>query len=281
MRAISCLLLTACAAPIGQRSAPNLVGETPRPELTRELTQEAVTFQTADNVRIAALWYAANVTGGPRPALLLLHGGNRYKERWQEAGFVEALADDNYHFLAIDIRGRGESEAGNEQELRRDPTLARHDVRAALAWLAERPDVDPDQIALVGSSYGANLACAGGLGWGFDVATVVCFSATAATHRFLRNTPATQSLPTGLFLACDDEPDRYAAPQTARRLASETAGVHQVVIYPGPFHALSMFENVPACQTVVRDWLRARLNGSKAVTVDRPDGLTPRGQDGG
>lgn len=216
-------------------------------------------MRTVDGVRIAGSWFEADTRKGARPALVLLHGGNRYKERWQETGFVEALWAENYHVLAIDIRGRGESEAGDVEELRRDPRLALHDVAAALEWLAARPEVDRERIALVGSSYGANLACAGCLRGDYRCAAVVCFSATAALYRWLHEVPSLAKLSSGLFLSCDGEPARYAAPETAQRLAADTVGRSDVEVYAGPYHALSMFERVPECRNLVRDWLRGRL----------------------
>src|SRR4030095_15029384 len=54
---------------------------------------------------------------------------------------------------AIDLRGHGQS-SGSAQDLR----LMIQDVRAAARWLAVRPNVRGDQIAIVGASLGASLA---------------------------------------------------------------------------------------------------------------------------
>lgn len=225
------------------------------------LDRQAISFETSDGVNISGHWYPAILERGPRPALVLLHGGNRTKERWDETGFVEALANENYHYLAIDLRGRGESESGDLEALRRDPTLARFDVAAALDWVRSQPGVAVERIALVGSSYGANLASAGLLEWGLSARTLVCFSATAVTYRFLEHTPGARRTPirSGLFLACDAEAPRYAAPDTAARLAADTAGRRSVLVYPGPFHALAMFEMVADCRDAVIAWLRSEL----------------------
>ncbi|MHC4989645.1 MAG: alpha/beta hydrolase family protein, partial [Planctomycetota bacterium] len=116
--------------------------------------------------------------------LVLLHGGNRVKERWEESGFVAALAPDDYHMLAIDIRGRGGSESGDADALRRDPTLPWADIEAALAWANSMSLVDANRIALVGSSYGANLATSGTMTHHWNVKTLVCFSATRMSFSF-------------------------------------------------------------------------------------------------
>ena len=253
-RILPLVLLAACASPSVVR----------RPPLQRELAKQPVSFATSDGVRIAANWFPANTARGPRPVLILLHGGNRYKERWEETGFVRELAPENYHYLALDIRGRGESESGDAEALRHDPTKPRLDVEAALAWARAQPGVDATRIALVGSSYGANLTCAGCIGWGFRPKTVVCFSATAAAYRFLHRVDEDEKekIPSGLYLACDEEPDRYEAPETAKRLAEDTAGSSKVVCYPVRLHALSIFEFVPESHDVVRAWLRDQLEST-------------------
>ena len=62
----------------------------------------------------------------------------------------------------------------------------------------------------------------------------MCFSATAASYRFLRNIDEDEmaKIPSGLYLACDEEPERYAAPETARQLSTDTAGESKVIVYP-------------------------------------------------
>ncbi|MGK0220706.1 MAG: dipeptidyl aminopeptidase/acylaminoacyl peptidase, partial [Planctomycetota bacterium] len=188
------------------------------------------------------------------------HGGNRYKERWVESGFVEDFAGDKYHVLAIDIRGRGESEAGDAQALRRDPTLAWADVSAALDWLVQQDEVDAERIALVGSSYGANLATTGMRLFDWPVCTLVCFSATAAGYRWPTGDAELKALPSGLYLASAGEVERYAAEETANRLAEETAGEYEVHIYNGPVHAQVIYALEPSTEILVAGWLEEQFS---------------------
>lgn len=226
-----------------------------------QLVPEELGLTTTDGVRLSCHWYPARSPAGPRPALLMLHGGNQYKERWAESGLLEDLADLDFHYLAVDIRGRGSSEAGDPEALRRDPTLAREDLRAALAWLRRRPDVDPGRIALLGSSYGANLICAGQLGWGIEARATVCFSVTRAAERWLElGAGEVEGRPrAGLFLACEDEPARYEAAATARRMAARCREGGEVEVFPGRIHALWIYEQVPAARAAVRRYLCAQL----------------------
>jgi alpha-beta hydrolase superfamily lysophospholipase len=97
-------------------------------------------------------WLFRPDTAGPHPAVVLAHGSvgvkeaglDRYGRRFAEAGFT-ALAFDYRHF------GRSEGTPRQLASLRR----MREDVRAALAFVREQPDVDADRVALWGTSMGA------------------------------------------------------------------------------------------------------------------------------
>ena len=164
-----------------------------------------------------------------------------------------------YHVLALDLRGRGQSEAGDATALQRNPTLAWADVDAALAWLAAREDVDADRVALVGSSYGANLATSGTRTRDWNVRTLVTFSCTDAGYRFLRAHTSLRPLPSGLYFASEDEPERYAAGATAVRLGADTRGEARVVVFPGRVHAQGLMQTEPEVEDLVRAWLAQEL----------------------
>jgi pimeloyl-ACP methyl ester carboxylesterase len=58
---------------------------------------------STDGTRIA---YDVTGTG---PAVMLLHGGDRTRRNWHEAGYVERLMDE-FTVITVDIRGHGESD---------------------------------------------------------------------------------------------------------------------------------------------------------------------------
>ena len=71
------------------------------------------------------------------------------------------FASLGYRALRFDFRGCGKSEGERALILCEDAVA---DARNALTYLAERDDVDPKRLALVGQSYGAAVAlCAGSL----------------------------------------------------------------------------------------------------------------------
>jgi uncharacterized protein len=117
---------------------------------------EEVSFLTGDGLRLAG-WFVppAGPHGrGPRqprsPAVLVCNGngGNRSLR----APLAAALARAGLAVLLFDYRGYA-ANPGRPTE----PGLAA-DARAALAYLAARPDVDPARLVYFGESLGAAVA---------------------------------------------------------------------------------------------------------------------------
>lgn len=87
----------------------------------------------------------------PYPALILLHGFAGHAHNM--VGLARAAAANGYAALSLSLRGWLGSEGENDQGLRQPL-----DVLAAIDWLAKRPLVDRDRIALVGASMGGQVA---------------------------------------------------------------------------------------------------------------------------
>jgi uncharacterized protein len=93
------------------------------------------------------LWLPAS--GGPSPAVVVLHGAGSQKEN--HADFARAAINHGFVALTFDNRGHGESEG--ELSPRVVP-----DVQRLVRMLADRAEVDGRRIALRGSSMGGLLA---------------------------------------------------------------------------------------------------------------------------
>ncbi len=112
------------------------------------LAYEEAPLTTEDGLHLAA-WYLPSSNGA---AIILLHGlgGNRGGDLGVARGFV----DRGYGVLIPDLRAHGESQGSVS-------TLGLHevrDVRAALGYLQQRPDVDAERIGIYGASLGAAVA---------------------------------------------------------------------------------------------------------------------------
>lgn len=90
--------------------------------------------------------------GGPRPGVILVHGGGwRQGDRGQLRGYGIRLARAGYVCVAPEYRLTPEAPWPSQI----------HDVHAAVRWTranANRLGVDPDRIAIEGNSAGAHLA---------------------------------------------------------------------------------------------------------------------------
>jgi uncharacterized protein len=86
---------------------------------------------------------------GPHPAVIVLHGAGSRKEN--HADFARVATGQGFVALTFDNRGHGETEGDLGPR-------AVGDIGRLVRFLAERPEVDEQQIALRGSSMGGLLA---------------------------------------------------------------------------------------------------------------------------
>jgi dienelactone hydrolase len=101
-----------------------------------------VTFRGQDGLTLTGAYYEASTR--PAPGILLLHMLRRTHADWDAA--ASQLADAGFAVLALDFRS-GE-----------DLSSLAADLKAAKAFLRERPEVVPTSIGIAGASIGANLA---------------------------------------------------------------------------------------------------------------------------
>ncbi|MEO8609089.1 MAG: alpha/beta fold hydrolase [Chloroflexota bacterium] len=113
------------------------------------VSPQLVKIPMADGLEIWGDFYMAAGTE-KAPAALLLHQFNGSSFEWRE--FAVPLAEQGYNVLAIDMRGQGLT--GGDIDWK----LAESDGVALMGWLREQDTVDPDHVAVIGASIGANLA---------------------------------------------------------------------------------------------------------------------------
>jgi len=113
------------------------------PQSHLSVSHEDVTFKTTDGLKLAG-WY---IPSRNRSAVIVFPAGGR--SGGQE--HARMLARHGYGVLMFDPRGTGESEG--------DPYRygGERDVKAALAFLRSRPDVDHARIGGLGLSLGGEL----------------------------------------------------------------------------------------------------------------------------
>jgi dienelactone hydrolase len=148
-----------------------LVGLVVATLLASAQAQEHVSFPSLDGeasapVVLTALWFAA--AASPAPAVALLHGcggiydrGRQLNKRMRDYAALFNAA--GYHVLVVDsLTPRYETELCTQRVGKRRVTQAnrRLDALGAVAYLADRPDVDAKKIGIVGWSNGGSTALA-------------------------------------------------------------------------------------------------------------------------
>lgn len=128
---------------------------------------QRVTLELEDGEPIpATLLFPSATWPRPLPAAVLLHGFASRKEQMTETAGL-ALARHGVASLAIDLPLHGSREQTFQSLSLQSPlTLvnkwrrATHEAEAAVSYLAEHRDIDPDRLAIVGYSLGAFISVA-------------------------------------------------------------------------------------------------------------------------
>jgi len=136
-RVIAVLLLAACGDLRGGGSDGGL-----------PVSDEPVALVADDSTELVGRF---NHPGAEAPGLLLLHGLGADRSEW------DGVTLPDYATLAMDLRGHGESAGVAPDD---DGAILVEDAGIALAWLLGRSGVQADRVAILGSSFGANLALA-------------------------------------------------------------------------------------------------------------------------
>ncbi len=99
---------------------------------------------------------------GPRPLVLLVHGGPWGRDTWGFRGDVQLLANRGYAVLQVNFRGstgfgKRFLNAGNKQW----GLDMQADLSAAVQWAKDQGVSAPGQVAIMGASYGGYATLAG------------------------------------------------------------------------------------------------------------------------
>ena len=118
---------------------------------------EEARFWTVDGLELQGWFFPAQGVPQPAPTLLFMHGTSyNASDLWVTPDRVEAfrefLRDIGCNFFVFDYRGYG----NNPGVLTENGTYL--DATAALGWLYERQDVDPQTIFFYGFSLGTGIA---------------------------------------------------------------------------------------------------------------------------
>lgn len=114
---------------------------------------DKVRFRVADTELIGDLYGAGQ--GERRPAVAII-GPMTYQKEQAPTQYARRLAQQGFIALAYDSRYRGES--GGEPRAWENPFHKVEDLKAAVAYLKSRDDVDPDQVSILAICQGSSVA---------------------------------------------------------------------------------------------------------------------------
>jgi len=199
-----------------------------------------------DGTRIAAHWLPASATG-PRPVILALHGcGGLYRRdgvtldsRYTE--YAARFNSDGVHVLLPDSfasRGSGPICTLRAGERRITVETRRTDVLSALAWLRQRPDVDPKRIVLLGWSNGGSTLLAALNSTRKEHAEVAGAVAFYPGCRAMLNAPYGIAAPLLMLLGAADDwtPPAHCEKLAARLKQAQPPPELETKIYPDSAH---------------------------------------------
>jgi dipeptidyl aminopeptidase/acylaminoacyl peptidase len=138
----------------------------PRAELPTEHLAEMrpVRYPARDGEEVPAyLTVPKGVDAEGLPAIILPHGGPWARDAWGYDGMAQWLANRGYVVLQPNFRastgyGKRWLNLGNKEW---GTGTMQHDLSDGVAWLVEEGIADPDQVCIMGGSYGGYATLAG------------------------------------------------------------------------------------------------------------------------
>ncbi len=145
------------------RRATLLFSQRPRLEGLPLRPMEPVSYATDDGFTIHAyLTLPAEADTGPVPAVVLVHGGPWGRDSWGFNAEAQWLANRGYAVLQPNFRGStGYGKAFLNAGNREWGAKMQNDLTEGARWLIARGIADPEQIAIMGGSYGGYATLAG------------------------------------------------------------------------------------------------------------------------
>ncbi len=156
------------------------------------LPYHAASITTANSRQLFAWYIPQPEVAGEAPAVVIMHGWGGNAEMMLP--FARPLHRAGYAVLLLDARNHGSSDADSFSSM---PRFA-EDLEAGFDWLAGRPGVDAQRIALLGHSVGAaaSLLLASRRQ---EVAAVISVSAFSHPEQIMRRQMRANHIPYALI----------------------------------------------------------------------------------
>jgi dienelactone hydrolase len=199
-----------------------------------------VTFRAADGATLSGAYYEPSRR--PAPGILLLHMLRRSHTDWDAA--AAQLSDAGFAVLAPDFR------SGD------DVAALAGDVRAAKAFLRERPEVIGTDLGIAGASIGANLALVDAA----DDPGVMSLAllSPGLDYKGVRTEAAMKKYGGRSALLIGSTKDPYSA-RSIRELITLGPGAREVRFTEIPAHGTVLLSRDPGLAGALVDWFKRTL----------------------
>ncbi|MEO5741428.1 MAG: hypothetical protein ABIS29_12615 [Vicinamibacterales bacterium] len=198
-----------------------------------------VTFRSEDGASLSGAYYEPSRR--PAPGIVLLHMLGRSHTDWDAA--ASELSDAGFAVVALDYRN---GEVGAYAS----------DVRAAKAFLRERPEVIQGSIGIAGASIGANLAV---LDAADDPGVLsIALLSPGLDYKGLRIEAAVKKFGARPALLAGSTKDPYAA-RTIRHLTRIGPGLREVRLTDAVAHGTVLLSRDPELIPALVDWFKRTL----------------------
>jgi pimeloyl-ACP methyl ester carboxylesterase len=198
------------------------------------------------------------------PGVLIAHGFSGSKQLM--LGYAYTLAHNGYGVLLWDHPGHGANsqpfqrsslQRGKEKRDLSQQALTQSSVNTALKTLQQQPNINAQQLAIIGHSMGSGIAMTAGIEHPTELDAVIAISPTDA--------PVTPDLPKNLSLQAGAWEPPFV--QNAERLLQQTGGTNpnlkqgkgrSLTIIPGVEHATILFNDTS--HQAALNWLNQTFN---------------------
>jgi dienelactone hydrolase len=199
-----------------------------------------VTFRAEDGATLTGAYYEPSRR--PAPGIILLHMLRRSHADWDAA--ASQLSDAGFAVLALDYRSGDELGA------------YALDVRAAKAFLRDRPEVVAGSLGIAGASIGANLAV---LDAADDPGVVsIALLSPGLDYKGLRTEAAMKKFGARPALLAGSTKDPYAA-RSIRHLTTIGPGVREVRLTDAIAHGTVLLARDSELIPALVDWFKRTL----------------------
>ncbi|MGB5928695.1 MAG: alpha/beta fold hydrolase, partial [Cyclobacteriaceae bacterium] len=127
------------------------------------VSARVVRYESFDGTEIPAIYYQPKMASPdkPAPALVWVHGGPGGQSRQSYSSLVQYMVNHGYAVLAVNNRGSsGYGKTFYQMDDKNHGEKDLQDVVEGKNWLADQPEINAEQIGIIGGSYGGYMVMA-------------------------------------------------------------------------------------------------------------------------